>query len=109
MFVGADSSIPVLNPRTFNSRASPLPTVGSNCISPYAFACEIAPGLNSDSCRINDATRLGSNPFACEYLFRSVQYGRGNNPSQYGLGNAFISTAKYAGTARFSICNVRCG
>ena len=40
-----------------SSRASDLPTDGSNCISPYALAYEIADGLNSDSCRISDATR----------------------------------------------------
>src|SRR5207244_10870031 len=47
--------------RSFASLATFFPVLGSNCINPSALACETAPGLNSDSCRISDATRKGSN------------------------------------------------
>jgi hypothetical protein len=40
-----------------------LPTEGNSCISPYALAYETTEGLNSDSCRISEATRYGSRLF----------------------------------------------
>src|SRR5438067_828448 len=60
MLISGSSSMPELKPRTLASRASFLPTEGSSCIKPTALAGETAPGLNSDSWRISEATRNGS-------------------------------------------------
>src|SRR5208283_4679863 len=48
----------------------------------FALARETAPALNSDSCRISDATRKGSSPLTSEYFRRSLQYAFGNSASQ---------------------------
>src|SRR4051812_28761627 len=92
---------------SLTSFATCLPTLGSNCINPSAFAREIALGLNSDSCRISDATRKGSKVFSSEYFLKSVQKTLGNNASQNGRGTSSKSKAKYPGTERLANCRAR--
>ena len=81
LIVGFSSGV-VLNPFTPSFLAIDLPTDGSSCMSPHAFAWLTTPALNSDSCRISEATRYGSSPLLCEFATRSDQYGCGKSRFQ---------------------------
>ena len=67
-------------------------------MSPTALARDTALGLNSDSCRIRDATKYGSNEFAAAERFRSLQKAFGKSASQYfrGMVDKFGGSFEYA-------------
>src|SRR5579863_7682815 len=81
--------------------ASDRPTEGSSCIKPYAFAYEIADGLNSDSCRISEATKYGSSPFFADSVLMVSHHGSGKRIRQYASGIELIGADVAYGSARF--------
>ncbi len=100
MLISGLVSVAVVNLLMPSDRARRRPVAGTICISPQAFATDLACGSKVDSCAMRAAMRYGSSPCSADCLRIDSQYVSGKMTCRISVGSCSPPAVRCCGYAR---------